>query len=188
MSAFRFSFRGNNQQKQILVATHPADILLRTDAKVCLCGDLDRLPQYHDKYTSLEEADFVVVLGEKGNDIPEMLLHLGKDLCPNGDPILVCDTGEERKEWDINELVLKMHKLTPPAERNILWQRYFHALAQATPDAQEIFMRMAENNGLIERSFKTVKQVKTNHFNPITGHVIDWTSKARSHNFVGYIK
>lgn len=166
MAAFRFSFR--NQQKQILkhilVATHPADIRLRMNVKVYLCGDLERLTRYHDNNTSLEKAEFVIALGKTDNDIPEMLFQLGQDLCPNSDPIISYETGDEKKALNINDLVLKMHKITPPEGWCILWQRYYHALAQATPDAQEIFRRMAENNGLIEQPFKTIEQVTTRHF------------------------
>lgn len=170
----------------MIIGTHYLDMRLRSnDAKVCLLGDLERLKKYnrYDNPTSLGEADFVVVLGENDNDIPNMLLHLAQDLCPHDN-----NEDEQRFAQEAEKLVLKMHQLTPPKERNLLWQRYFHARAQATPDAQDVFRRMAENQGLIQRQFKTVKQVPTGHFRVGTGTVINWTDPPRGHNFVGYIK
>jgi hypothetical protein len=173
----RFSYRGKNYFKQVLVGSHPADLpYLRTDAKTYLLGTDNSLPYHHENYTSLEDATFVIVLGKKEEDLPDLLLNLAPELCqcePNG---------------ELAELVLKMHKLTPPKEQALLWQRYFYALAQATPDAQDVFRRMAQNLGVIPTVFIERKYVKTNHFNPVTGHIIDWTSKARGHNFGGFLK
>jgi len=158
--------------------------LRNSDAKVCLLGDLERLKKHnrYDNPTSLEEADFVVVLGADDEDIPNMLLHLAQDLCPHGD----CDD-EKKFAQEAETLVLKMHQLTPPEERNVLWQRYFHALAKATPDAQDVFRRMAENKGVIQRQFKTIKMVPTGHLQG-NGHVVEHNTKARGNNYADYIK
>jgi len=187
MSALHFSFRTKNQQKQIWAATHPRNIILRTDAKVCLLGDLGNSLPYENR-ASLEEADYIVVLEKDDEEIPNMLMDLGKNLCPHGNFTLTYDNGENKVEHKTNDLVLKMHKKTLPGEQSLLWQRYFHAIAQATPEASMTFLRMAQNMGVIERPLKKVIMAPTGHFNQDSGRVIDRKSKARSHNYGNFLK
>lgn len=172
----RFHFRCKNCSKKILIGAHPADLpFLEAADKAYLMGEAKNLDYYHKNAVALEEADFVIVLGKKEESLPELLINLAAELCrcePNG---------------ELADLVLKMHEKTPRDEQALLWQRYFHALAQATPDSQNVFRRMAENKGVIERPLKPVTMVPTGHLQG-NGHVVDRTAKARGNNYAGYIK
>ncbi len=173
----RFHFRCKNCSKKILMGAHPADLpFLEAADKAYLIGEAKKLDYYQKNASPLAEANFVIVLGKEEENLPELLLNLAAELChcePNG---------------ELANLVLKMHEKTPAEEQSLLWQRYYHALAQATPDAQNVFRRMAQNLGVIPIKMVERRFVKTNHFNPVTGHVIDWTGKARGHNYGGYLK
>jgi hypothetical protein len=173
----RFNFRCNGCSKKILIGAHPADLpFLETADKAYLIGEAKSLDYYHKNSSTLEEADFVIVLGKKEESLPELLLNLAPEICrcePNG---------------ELADLVLKMHEKTPRDEQALLWQRYFHALAQATPDAQNVFRRMAQNMGVLPPVFTERKYVPTNHFKVGTGTVINWTDPPRGHNYVGFLK
>lgn len=181
MSVLRrfFAIKLGGKVKKIFFGSNSEDfplLELREKQKVCLLGEAKKMSYYHDKGAPLPEGDFVLVMGKKEEDLPELLLNLAPELCQ-------CKHNEK-----LAELVLKMHEITPPSEQSLLWQRYFHAIAQATPEASMTFRRMAQNMGVIERPLKKVIMTPTGHFNQDSGRVIDRKSKARGHNYGNFLK